>query len=521
MDARHKVLWADDEIDLLRSHHLYLSERGYEVTPVTNGEDAIALAQTVHFDLILLDEMMPGLDGLSTLEQLKTNDPNIPIIMITKNEEEHLMDEAIGRRIDDYLTKPVNPSQIFMACKKILDARQIRQSQAGQAYVSKAQQIREWLSGDVSWRNWIDVHRLLCEWDIEIGRIGDPGLQQMIEDQRKECNHAFARYVVQNYPVWVDSEQDSPPLSVDVVPETVAPLLERNRKVFLIVIDCLRLDHWMILEPMVSEFFNVRRNYQYSILPTATPYARNAIFAGLFPAEIARKYKKLWSDGGNEDEGSLNRHEHRFLDDQIADMGIQLDGDSRYVKILDAAEGQSLARKVESLGKVPLVSAVYNFLDMLVHGRSHSQLLREIAPDECGFRSLVLSWFENSSLFELLKKLASATDYTVVITTDHGAVKGTRATMVHGDRSTSSSLRYKLGRNLRCDIKDALLIDDPEAFGLPHTGLGSNYLIAKEDFYFVYPTNFNEHQRQYKDSFQHGGISLEEMILPLVTLEPS
>lgn len=518
-ETNRKILWADDEIDLLRSHHMYLNERGYDVTPVSSGEDALALFQQEQFDLVLLDEMMPGLDGLSTLEQLKERDPNVPVIMITKNEEEHLMNEAIGRRIDDYLTKPVNPSQIFMACKKILDARQIRQSQAGQAYVSKSNQIRAWLADDMTWRTWIDVHRLLCEWDIEISRIGDSALRQMIEDQRRDCNHEFGRFIESSYPTWVASEDDSPPLSVDVVPERVVPLLEQGRQVFFIVIDCLRLDHWMILEPMVSEFFNVRRDYHYSILPTATPYSRNAIFSGLFPFEIARKYKGLWSHSGKDDEHSLNRHEHQFLDDQIADMGIQLNGESRYVKVLNTAEGQSLTRKVDSMRGVPLVSAVYNFVDMLVHGRSHSELLKEIAPDESGFRSLVLSWFEHSSLFELLKKLATS-DATVVITTDHGAVRSSRATKVHGDRQTSTSLRYKHGKNLRVDGRDTLKIDKPEAWGLPSTGLGSNYIIAKEDFYFVYPTNFNEFQRQYKDSFQHGGISLEEVILPVVTLEP-
>ena len=515
-----KVLWADDEIDLLRSHHLYLSERGYDVTPVNNGEDAIALAQKENFDIVLLDEMMPGLDGLATLEQLKEADPNVPVIMITKSEEEHLMDEAIGKRIDDYLTKPVNPSQIFMACKKILDGRQIRQSQAGPAYVSKASQIREWLTGpDLNWHTWIDIHRVLSEWDIEISQVGDQGLHQMIEDQKRECNLEFGRFVQQQYPHWVKDEQDSPRLSVDVVSESVAPHLEQGRQVFFIVVDCLRLDHWMILEPLASEYFNVKRSYHYSVLPTATPYSRNAIFSGLFPAEIAAKYKGLWSTGGKEDEHSLNQHEHRFINDQIADMGIVLKGESQYVKVLTAEDGQSLARNIDSLRSVPLVSIVYNFLDMLTHGRAHSNLLREIAPDEKGFRSLVQSWFENSALFETLKKI-HRTDAVVVLTTDHGAVKGTRASKVFGDRQTSTSLRYKHGKNLRCDAKDALMITEPEEYGLPSSGLGSNYIIAKEDFYFVYPTKFNEYQRQYKGSFQHGGISLDEVILPLVTMEP-
>jgi CheY-like chemotaxis protein len=517
MENDRRILWADDEIELLRSHHLFLEEKGFEVTPVTNGEDALELMRQERFDIVLLDEMMPGLDGLSTLEQLKVLDPNVPVVMITKNEEEHLMNEAIGRRIDDYLTKPVNPSQIFMACKKILDARQIRQSQAGQTYVTKANQIREWLAGEMDWRTWIEVHRLLCEWGIEVGALGERDLNQMIEGQKKECNHAFSRFVERHYPVWVDSEDDSPPLSVDVVTEFVAPFLQQGRQVFFIVVDCLRLDHWMVMEPLVAQFFNVRREYHYGILPTATPYARNAIFSGLFPSEIAAKYETLWRQA-QEDDRSLNRNEHRFIDDQLADIGLEVKGGSHYVKVLDVNEGQQLTRKVSSLNKVRLVSVVYNFLDMLVHGRSQSELLQEIAPDERGFRSLVQSWFEHSSLFETLKQVAG-TDAVVVLTTDHGAVRGTRATIVHGDRKTSSNLRYKHGKNLRCESKDALMITDPQAYGLPSSGMGTNYIVAKEDFYFVYPTKYNEYQRQFKDSYQHGGISLEEMILPVAILE--
>jgi hypothetical protein len=304
---------------------------------------------------------------------------------------------------------------------------------------------------------------------------------------------------------------------VDVVTEFVAPFLQQGRQVFFIVVDCLRLDHWMVMEPLVAQFFNVRREYHYGILPTATPYARNAIFSGLFPSEIAAKYETLWRQA-QEDDRSLNRNEHRFIDDQLADMGLEVKGGSHYVKVLDVNEGQQLTRKVSSLNKVRLVSVVYNFLDMLVHGRSQSELLQEIAPDERGFRSLVQSWFEHSSLFETLKQVAG-TDAVVVLTTDHGAVRGTRATIVHGDRKTSSNLRYKHGKNLRCESKDALMITDPQAYGLPSSGMGTNYIVAKEDFFFVYPTKYNEYQRQFKDSYQHGGISLEEMILPVAILE--
>jgi len=405
-----------------------------------------------------------------------------------------------------------------MACKRILDTRQIRQSQAGQHYVSKAGQIRQQIAGDTNWRTWIDVHRQLCEWDIEVGRLGDPGLQQMVEDQRRECNHEFCRFVARDYATWIDDEDDSPPLSVDVVPEFVMPYIEAGRQVFLIVVDCLRLDHWMVMEPQLAEYFNIKRSYHYSILPSATPYARNAIFSGLFPSEIAAKYPKAWG-AAQSDEHSLNRHEHQFIDDQIADLGVQLKPGSHYVKVLDTNEAQNLARKVPSLRKWPLVSVVYNFLDMLVHGRAQSELLKEMAPDEQAFRDLVQSWFSHSSLFETLKGVAR-TDAVVVLTTDHGAVRSNRAAVVHGDRDTSSNLRYKHGRNLRCKEREALFIDKPETYGLPSSGLGSNFIIAKEDFYFVYPTNFNEYQRAFKNSFQHGGISLEELVLPVAIMEP-
>lgn len=517
-NTRRRILWADDEIDMLRPHQMFLDERGYEVTPVSNGRDAIALVTPGAFDIVLLDEMMPGLDGLSTLAQIKAIDPNVPVIMITKNEEERLMDQALGRRIDEYLTKPVNPSQIFLACKKLLDSRQIQQNQAGENYSSRIAQIRDRLSGDTGWSDWLHIHRELCEWEVEIGRLGDRGLQQMLADQRRECNRAFARYVEQCYPQWVADEGESPPLSVDVVTEFVVPLLQQGRQVFFMVIDCLRLDHWLVMESVLAEYYTIRRAYHCSILPTATPYARNAIFSGLFPAQIAAKYGDIWQ-GAQSDDSSLNRFEHRFLDDQLRDSDAGLSGETHYVKVLDAAEGQNLARRAGGMGRHPVVAVAYNFLDMLVHGRSQSELLKEIAPDERAFRSLVESWFAHSTLLEILRQVAR-TGAAVVLTTDHGSIRSSRATTVHGDRATSSNLRYKVGRNLRVDAKEAVLVRDPRRFGLPVAGLGANFAFAREDFFFVYPTHFNEYQRQFRDSFQHGGISLDEMVLPVAVMEP-
>ncbi len=516
--GRRRILWADDEIDLLRPHQLFLAERGYDVTPVNNGRDAVRLVSQELFDVVLLDEMMPGLDGLSTLEQIKALNPSTPVIMITKNEEEHLMDEAIGRRIDDYLTKPVNPSQILSACKKILDARQIRQAQLGQTYVARAAEIEAMLGRASSWRTWIDLHRQLCDWELEVAPLGDPGLLRMIADQRREANRAFAGFIESSFASWVDNEADSPPLSVDVVSDFVVPLLEAGRRVFLIVVDCLRLDHWMAMEPLLSGLYDIRRSYHYSILPSATPYARNAIFCGLFPRDIAARHGDIWQ-GADTDDASLNRFEHRFLDEQLAEMRAAPKAGTQYIKVMDPAEGQNLARRVASLAKAPLVAVVYNFLDMLLHGRSHSELLREIAPDERAFRSLVRSWFDHSTLLEALREIAR-TDAAVVLTTDHGAVYSSRATVVYGDRSTSPNLRYKRGRSLRCNEREALLVDDPTRFGLPRGGLGTNFVFAREDYYFVYPTHQNEYERQFRDSFQHGGISLEEMILPVALMDP-
>ena len=514
---KKRILWADDEIDLLRSHRIFLEQHGYEVTPVTNGEDAVSLIRKESFDLVLLDEMMPGRDGLSTLSEIKEIDPGVPVVMITKNEEEQLMDEAIGQRIDDYLTKPVNPSQILLACKKLLEGKQIRDGRVGQDYAAESSRIRDLMAGPADWQTWIEIYLRLSEWDLEIERLSDTGLKQMHGDQKRECNLEFGRYVEQHYRGWF-KDKNPPILSVDVVSEFLYPHLAAGNQVFFIVVDCMRLDHWLSIEPLLSDLFTIKRGYYYSILPTATPYARNAIFSGLFPGEIAEMYPELWKSGEDDDQ-SRNRHEHQLLDRQLAKMGRHLRPGSRYIKVLDIAEGNNLVRRISSFRSFPLVAIVFNFLDILAHGRSESEILQEMAPNEAAFRSLTRSWFSHSALFEMLRKVAR-TDAVVVLTSDHGSVLGTRATTAYGNRSTSTNLRYKYGQNLRCDPKQAFMIEDPVEYGLPSIGLGANFIIAKEDYYFVYPTRFHEYQRQYRGSFQHGGISMEEMILPVVTMRP-
>ena len=517
MDAEKKnILWADDEIDLLEPHMIFLNERGYAVTPVTNGSDAVSLIRTRQFDAVLLDEMMAGKDGLTTLTEIKEVNPHIPIIMITKNEEERLMEEAIGLRIEDYLTKPVNPSQILLACKKLFDARQILKDQASRDFVKASSTIRSTISQPMGWTQWAGVYQKLAEWDLELDRLMDPGMRQMCVDQHRECNMEFGRYIQEAYSGWLGDDKDSPPLSVDIVPEFVYPHLTNGRQVFFVVVDCMRLDHWLCIQPLLMDLFDVQCQLYCSILPTATPYARNSMFSGLFPAEVAVRFPEEWQSFQDDDQ-SRNRHEHQLLDQQLSEIDPTLKIETRYIKVLDISEGTNLVKRLNNYRTFPLVSVVVNFLDMLAHGRSESELLREMAPNEAAFRSLVRSWFVHSSLFEMLRKLAG-TDSVVVLTSDHGSVYCTRATLAHGNRETSTSLRYKHGKNLRCDSRHALHIKEPEDYGLPSFGTGTDYIITKEDYYFVYPSRFHEYERQYKGSFQHGGVSMDEMILPVATL---
>jgi CheY-like chemotaxis protein len=511
------ILWVDDEIDQLKSHIIFLEGRGYKVTGASNGDDAVALVESRDFDLVLLDEMMPGKDGLTTLEEIKEKSPHLPVIMVTKSEEENLMDQAIGRKIDDYLTKPVNPSQILSAAKKILDTRRIRVERLAQDYARASSKLRSALFGALGWTEWIDIHRTLSEWDLEIDNFGDADLRQTHQGQRRECNVEFGKYVEGIYLRWLAAE-DAPPLSIDVAKRYLFPLLSRRMRTVFIVMDCMRLDQWMSIEPLLDEYFHIQRDYYYSILPTATPYARNAVFSGLFPSDLARRYPELWK-AGTRDDSSRNRYEHQLLDDQLRKMGVRLKSDSRYVKVLDAREGDQLAKKISSYRNTPFLSIVFNFLDILAHGRSQSDILKEMTPDESAYRSLTRPWFLHSSLFKILQYL-STQDCTVVLTTDHGSVWGTRGTMARGKRDTSTNLRYKYGDNLNCNPKEALLIKDPVEYRLPRYTIATTYIVAKEDYYFVYPTKYSEYEKEYKNSFQHGGISLEEMILPVITMTP-
>ena len=517
-EPRRRILWADDEIDLLRPHIKFLEQKGFAVTAVPNGEDALSELSRGRYDVLLLDEMMPGLGGLATLGEIQSREWTVPVILVTKSEEETLMDEAIGKHITDYLIKPVNPSQVFLACKRVFDTQKLQDSQRARDYVGVMQRWQMLDLRRLDWQGWIDLAVDVARWDVIFDNASEEGLQQAHVDFRRSLNIDFGRYIEDRYPHWVKDGGPRPLLSTDVVKHAVVPHLQRGKRVVFILIDCMRLDQWFTLEPLLEELFDVQREYYCSILPTATPYSRNAIFSGLLPAQLHKRHPDLWQEN-TQDERTKNRFERQFLDLQLERLRATPDRPSKYIKIYDQDEALSTRRQINSFAGLALVSLVFNFLDILAHGRSENEILQELAPDEAAFRAVMKAWFVHSPLYDIFRALASQ-DVTIVLTTDHGAVLGRRAALVYGNRDTSTNLRYKFGVNLNTDPKHAVIVRKPAEYALPDDGINKNYVLAREDYYFVYPTRFHEFERQYRGSLQHGGISVEEMILPLVTLRP-
>lgn len=518
---RNKILWVDDEIELLRSHIIFLNEKGYDVETTTNGEDAVSEVRDKQFDLIFLDEMMAGIGGLETLAQIKEINPNIPVVMITKSEEETLMHDAIGSKISDYLIKPVLPSQVLMVCKKILEIKKISGEYVAKDYLLDFNEISRRLLMNPDLNDWIDIYLKLVNWDMELDEHPEVGLRQTLTDQRKECNQEFSKFVERNYKSWIDNVggENSPVLTTQIAEKYVLPQLKNfDGPLFFFVIDCLRLDQWLVMEKHLTELFTMQKDYYYSILPTATPYARNALFAGLFPSEIEKYYPDLWTSN-SDDENSMNKYEKDLLQQLLNRKKISLNNDLKYVKIIDPDVGRSFEQNVLSHKKTNFMAVVVNFLDMIAHGRSDSDILKEIAPDEPAYRSLTNSWFQHSSLLNTFRAIATIPKAKIVVTTDHGSIRTLRGAKVLGDREASPNLRFKFGRNLKVDERHAIFIKNPAEYKLPKRALAINYIISKEDFYFVYPTDYHKYLSHYKDSFQHGGISMEEMILPVITME--
>ncbi|MCB2200029.1 bifunctional response regulator/alkaline phosphatase family protein [bacterium] len=517
--ADRRLLWADDEIEMLKPHLLFLRERGYDVHAVTSGEDAVKAVAREEFDAVLLDEQMAGLDGIATLQRVKRIRPGLPVVMITKSEEESLMEEAIGRRIDDYLTKPVNPSQILSVLKRLLDTRSISQERLNRDYVAEFNRINDELDSELDWDDWLDLGLRLQRWAIDISAMRSPDLMELLDQQMHTANNIFSRYIEREYPRWLkQGREDRPPLSHDVVREWVVPRVSKGEPVLFLVLDCLRLDHWLAVEPLLRDQFQIELDTYFSLLPTATPYSRNSIFSGMLPIDYPRVNNDLYSKLKWDSETNVNRFERQLLDRQLTNMGAMPSPEPKYAKILDPEEAQRTLKKASDYFDLPLVSMVFNFVDIVAHHRSTEEVIQTLIPDEAAYRSVVRSWFEHSPLYELMRTFVDR-GVTIVLTSDHGSIRARRAAKVIGDREASTNLRYKTGRNLRVDDKHSVRVREPERWGIPKSSLNEDLLLAREDYYFVYPTDFNKYADRFRDSFLHGGISLEEMVLPVAVLK--
>lgn len=511
------ILWADDEIDLLRPHVLFLEQKGYTVNTVNNGLDAVDQVGKHEFDIVFLDENMPGLSGLETLNRIKGMAPRTPVIMITKSEEEHIMEEAIGSKISDYLIKPVNPNQILLALKKHLDAKRLVNEKSNTSYQQNFTRLSMRLSDRLNAKEWMTLYDELVRWDLELSGNPDQSMVEILRSQWAEANDLFSRFVERNYLDWLTGKSTDAPLqSHQLFKAKVAPLIdEQQTPLFMVLIDNLRLDQWRIIEPIVNEYFKVEdQGMFFSILPTATQYARNALFAGMMPGDIEKRFPGKWIN--EDEEGSKNANEDEFLTDQLKRLGKHVK--HSYHKITNITQGKKLAESLHELMGNPLNVIVYNFVDMLSHARTEMEIIRELAEDEPAYRSLTRSWFEHSPLLDMLKTIAEKR-CRLVITTDHGTIRVTEPSKVIGDRNTNTNLRYKHGRNLTYEAKDVFAVKDPAKALLPRANVSTTYIFTKRDFYFVYPNNYNQYVNFYRNTFQHGGISLEEMIVPVIQLK--
>jgi len=513
-NTRGNILWVDDEIDHLKPHILFLEDKGFNISLVTNGPDAIALVKDETFHLVLMDQFMPGQDGIETVRQLYELRPNLPVIMITKSEEEWLMDEAISQKLAQFLIKPVNPTQIFMACKQVLEDTKIREEKVTSGYLKEFQHIESRLQEDLQADEWWDIYNRLSKWQLNFDEHKDIGLGNILTEQIHTCNREFVKFVDKNYCNWVRSS-DRPNLSVDVVPEFVIPNLRQDKKVCFIVVDALRHDQFLTILPEIGQFFNIDIGYHMSLLPSATPFSRNAIFSGLFTDEFCQKYPQQLELMKSE-ASSLNKYEALFLEDQLKRNQLE-NKNVIYHKINVFEEGNRFQKHLTDYKQSDLMAIVVNFVDMLAHKRSESDVLKEMVPDESGYRFAVRTWFENSWLYRTLREL-SESDFTVVITSDHGTVRVHRGVLVGADRETSSGVRYKYGRNLNSKEKNTLIIRKPSDYRLPELMHQTNYLVAKDDVFFLYPNQQHRYQGKLKGSFQHGGISMEEIMVPVVTM---
>ena len=509
-----KILWADDEIELLKPHILFLEAKGYTVDAVNNGSEAVEKSESTTYDIIFLDENMPGISGLEALARIKEAKPYVPVVMITKSEEEHIMEEAIGSKIADYLIKPVNPNQILLSIKKNLDQGKLVSQKTNSNYQQEFRQLGNQLNSRMDADEWRELYAKLVFWELELEKIEDAGMREILEMQKKEANNLFARFIENNYLDWLNGTEEAPQMLHTLIKDKIATSIGKE-KLFVLVIDNLRFDQWKVLQPIFSKYFSQESEEMiFSILPTATHYARNAFFAGLMPSEIEKKFPNLWLN--EEDEGGKNMHEKELLEANLKRLGKNVKWSYNKITNLDA--GRKLLDNMNQLKENDVNFIVYNFVDMLSHARTEMAVIRELADDEAAYRSLTLSWFEHSALSEIVKKIADF-GAKLIITTDHGTVKVTNPVKITGERNTNTNLRYKVGRGLSYNKKEVFQVAHPEEAFLPKNKLSSEFVFAREADFFVYPNNYNHFVNYYAQTFQHGGISLEEMLIPFVVLK--
>lgn len=511
-----KILWVDDEIASLKSQILFLENKGYEVEQVSNGYDALEHIKENDTDVVLLDESMPGMTGLETLTAIREINQHLPVVMITKNEEENIMEEAIGAQIADYLIKPVNPNQVLHTLKKILDVKNLVSEKTTKSYMMDLRNLMMTLNSNPTYDEWCDLYKKMVYWEIEIQNSGSVEMMEVFQNQKDEANNEFCKFVEKNYPDWIDNKTESPVLSHSLFKNHMVEHLKGEQPVFFILIDNLRFDQWKTIEATFLESFKVKEEKMFSsILPTSTQYSRNAIFSGLLPIDIEKKFPNEWRS--DTDDGGKNLFEDMFLTYQLGKLGF---GDIKhsYTKVTNHQHGENLVANIQNMMNNKLNVIVYNFVDMLSHARTEIEVLKELANDEVSYRSLTKSWFEHSPLHQALKKVADK-NIKVIVTTDHGTVRVKNAHKVIGDRDATSNIRYKHGKNLSYDHKDVAYLGSPDKIGLPKPNLNSSYIFAKYDGYLCYPNNYNHFVKYFKNTFQHGGISLEEMLIPFVVME--
>ena len=512
-----KILWVDDEIDLLKPHILFLEKKNYEVTTCNNGRDAIDLFEETNFDVVFLDENMPGLSGLETLSEMKEKKTSVPVIMITKSEEEYIMEEAIGSKIADYLIKPVNPNQILLSLKKNLDHSRLVSDKTTLDYQKEFRKIAMDMSMVNSYEDWVEMYKRLVFWELELENIESQSMVEILESQKHEANVQFGKFIERNYEDWFTNTKDKPYLSHEIFGELVAPEIRKKEKpILFIVIDNLRYDQWKAFESIVNNHYKLEKEVSYySILPTATQYARNAIFSGLTPLDMEKKFPQYWKN--DIDEGGKNLHEADFLSEQLKSLGLNIK--QEYYKITNFRDGKKLAENFIGLKDNDLTTIVYNFVDMLSHSKTEMDVVKELASNDKAYRSLTLSWFKNSPLLEMIQQ-AQQMGFKLILTTDHGTINCKNPSKVIGDKNTSLNLRYKTGRSLTYEDKDVFAIKDPKKVGLPAINMSSSFIFAKNDLFLAYVNNYNHYVSYYRNTYQHGGISLEEMIIPFLVFEP-